>query len=231
MKGKTMKLFNVSLLGLAFLTWVNIVAQGPNCATSLNSTFVVGIDTTPPAPAGTGPGYPWITLNSAGLPVGFDISVICALAQVLGYSDIQFVCTLDANADTAIATGLINAAICVFPTIPNPTGAIATVKYQQGGTSTDLAPYDFGIRISSTCCQLFANLTAAVAFLESNGTLGALRTEFGITPNVPPVADPTLVPAGCTGFAPALPDRNAIGLYILNKYCLSICDNSNYVPC
>lgn len=220
-----MKLFNVSVLGLALMSSL-IVAQAPNCATNLNSTLVVGIDTT-----SSGPGAPFISLNSAGLPVGFDISVICQLAQVLGYSDVQFKCVKDVSTDvnTAIATGVITLAICTYPTAP-ATATIATVRYQIGAAG-DVAPYDLGIRLSSTCCQLYANLVAAVAYLETNGYLGALRSEFMITPNVPVTPDPTLVPMACASTAPALPVRNALGLYILNKYCLSICDNSNYVPC
>ena len=172
-----------------------------------------------------------ISLNSAGLPVGFDISVICALAQVLGYSDIQFVCTLDTEANPAIMAGKINAAICIFEAT-TPTASIATVQYQNAGyVLNGVTLPALGIRVSATCCSLIQNLTAGVAFLEANGTLSELRNEFGITPNTPVVANPAFIPMACQSTVPALPVRNAIGLFILNKYCLSICDNSNYVPC
>lgn len=101
-------------------------------------------------------------------------------------------------------------------------GAVATFALEEAGgallPNVSVPPavgtQGLGILIASSCCQLYANVRRAIAELEYDGALPALRDEFQtgtFTSN--------LTPPACTGIVGVTIERNAIAQFILDKYC------------
>lgn len=207
-----MNFFKLSLLGLALTAFGAANASQPNCATSVNSNLVVGMDLT-----ATGAGAPWESVNAEGTLVGFDVQIACQLASRLGYAGVTFLNIATDNLTAAINNGTINVAISSLEIATPLNPAQAFVKYNDSTSASSLGK---GIQLSPTCCNLYVNIAAAISAMAADNTLANLRTEFNVTPNsYTPVSG--IVPTACASTATTLPVRNALSTFMLTAYCLT----------
>lgn len=218
MKGIAMKAFKLSLLVtlLCFAT-TTLDSQVPDCGANLNGTLKIGMVFLN--------GLPWETFQN-GAVSGFDVEVACQIQHYAGYSDIEFVNLPDTDAVfAAVADGTVTLGISKLQIEAGTPAGISFVKYSDFIANS--GSQGTGIAVSSSCCQLYVNVAAVIAIIAANGTLKSLADEFGIVPDtLTPTAG--LVPAGCTASA-ALPVRNALSTFILQKYCLPNCNTTNVV--
>ena len=219
-----MKLFKLSIIAaLAFAAGVLNAAETPDCATS--GTLVIA---TAPSLVAIPAGQPvWEQFVNNEL-TGFDISLACQLQRFFGIPNIQFVLFNDeAEVLNAVATG---AAAIGLSHIELTAGTLGTpgVSFVKYNDSNEEDSQGVGAAINTNCCQLIQNVFALINVLAANGTLEALRTQFDIEPNTFTAA-PGLIPAACAATVANLPVRNALSTFILNKFCLPVCDTSNIV--
>lgn len=220
MKGLTVKLFKLSMLGIALVAIGCIQAQQPACAGDLTSPLIVGVDLT-----ATGPGSPWVSVSGTTL-VGFDIQVACQVAARLGYpTPPTFLNISSACFTAALGAGQINIAISHLSILtPTLNPAIQSwVKYTDD--SNTVSSLGIGILLNPSCCQLWANVNQAIMNMAADGTLAALRTQFSITPNsfTPLPASVLSEVTNCSATTSALPTFNALSTFMQQFYCLKAC--------
>lgn len=212
-----MKLFKLSILAaLAFVAGGSVNAQQtPDCGTG--STFKVGMV--------FANGLPWETIED-GAVTGYDVQIACQIARRLGFADIEYVGFADEpSIFNAILAGQITVGISDIEIIPaNIPDGIALVKYND---STTAGSEGIAVALNAECCVLYQNIAEVINIINENGTLSDLQEEYDVVPATfaGPIA--SLVPNACVGVPPALPARNAITNFILNKYCLTNCETSN----
>lgn len=212
-----MKLFKVHLLAMLACLVTGTIGAQPDCGTNVNGTLKIGMVFLN--------GLPWETYQN-GVLSGFDVQVACQIQRYLGYANIEFVNLSDNNAVlNAVVAGTITLGISRLQIEAGTPAGVSFVKYSDFIANS--GSQGTGIAVNTNCCQLYMNVAAVIALISANGELMSLADKFGVVPNtLTPTAG--LIPAGCTNAA-ALPMRNALSNFILQKYCLTNCDTTNIV--
>lgn len=101
-------------------------------------------------------------------------------------------------------------------------GAVANFAFNEAGgellpnvsAPPAVGTQGLGIVMASGCCQLYANVQQAIAELEADGTLPALREEFQTG-----TLGSSLTPPGCANTVGVTVNRNDLAQFIFDKYC------------
>ena len=138
-------------------------------------------------------------------------------ALVMGFANLaDAIAALNAGSLAAIFVNnaTANAAVAAAPGTLIALNNVAVDTMTAPNFSAGLS-----IAIAPSCCQLYANVAAAVAAMVADGTLAAINTKWNTDGTPSPL--PQLIPMACVGVAPAFPQRNTLGQSIFNKFCVT----------
>ncbi len=152
----------IVLMGIAFMGLLSpfIVDASIPCGTTDSSTVLnVGIL----------PGnLPWSAFTGAGVPEGFDVLLIKVVAELLGYSTVNFISYANAGAaEAALAAGTIdiyaNSGVNFSAIPPSPyIGVITDVSGLNSGAVR-------GWLLAGTCCDLALALEVSINAVTDSG--------------------------------------------------------------
>ena len=205
--------YNSDVFGLIMTQATLNALQAHNPGVTITSANVVAVIAgSPGAPLGVVGAHPTGTppdrreatvLMNSGVTAILSYSNLDDAITALNAADVVGILVNNATVNTAVAEAPPAAPLLAF----NNVTTISSPQTDSAGLAIGIAP---------TCCQLYANVAAAVAGMVSDGTLAAINKKWNTDGTPSPL--PVLTPMGCTSVA-ELPVRDSIAQLIFNEFC------------